>query len=322
MGSVEATVPQDYPTILNRRRYLNAFKEVSPLHGSTFYPCSEADIKSVTSLEFARFTYPIFGGYLSREEATVQLERSLLPETPLSKSATEALQRLKNMLTWETHDWGPDLVVKSCLDWDKIFFNGRLKGHIRINWATEEYFRTQNLVSDDGQWRIDGQCVADDISWRWGHCHIKLNADFLLLVPPTQRAIRPGGTSEYQFRYLWATVLHEFCHAYLGILTGHYDTDFEDDAAGYYGGHGKHFQRCIYAVDRRARELLGIGAHRGYMGKLGMPINEYDVQNHIVTPKTSRWNDFKKEGYHRVIQACRHSIRRIVLRDQRYLTGK
>ena len=81
---------------------------------------------------------PILGKFLSLEEATTELERSLLPTAKLSSSIEAALKRLRNMLLLEHKDWGPDLVVKSFNDWDKVFFNRRLKRHVELCWRTEE----------------------------------------------------------------------------------------------------------------------------------------------------------------------------------------
>lgn len=72
------------------------------------------------------------------EKATTELERSLLPTAKLSTSTEAALKRLRDMLLLEHKDWGPDLVVKSFNDWDKVFFNRRLKRHVEFCWRTEE----------------------------------------------------------------------------------------------------------------------------------------------------------------------------------------
>ena len=72
------------------------------------------------------------------EAATAELERSLLPTAKLSASTEAALKRLRNMLLLEHKDWGPDLVVKSFNDWDKVFFNRRLKRHVELCWRTQE----------------------------------------------------------------------------------------------------------------------------------------------------------------------------------------
>ncbi len=320
MASTQPAGSEPHPPFINRRRYVNAFLKVSPYTGSTFYACSENDIKALTNDDFKRFDSPVLGGLLlgglmSMEEATVQLERFLLPSNPVPKSATNALQRLRNMLTWENHEWGPDLVVKSCYDWDKVFFNKRLKGHVTIQWRNQEAITT---ALNPG---LNGLCVNNDVSWRWGHCRVELNADSLLLLPGTWN-LQAGEQVVSAFQYLWAVVLHEYCHAYLAVLTGHNITDLEDCAAGFDGSHGKHFQRCIYAVDQRTRQLLGIGASRNYIGMNGLPINFYDVENHVVTPHTSKWAELRQQGYHRMLQACQHSLRRVVFRQQQLIKAK
>ena len=296
------------PTFANRRRYVNAFKKVS-IDTGTPYPCSEDDIKSLTRHDFWRFPdRPKFGGLLSAEEATVQLERFLLPSTVMTNSAIDARERLQKMLLLENTDWGPDLVVKSCHDWDKLFFNRRLKGHVQIEWLSEEVLRTHYTR------RFQGLSNQDGLSWRWGHSRIILNADSLLLLPPHDMRPLAEEPSLSDFRFMWSIVLHEFCHAYLQILCGR-DYDNNAGAAGFDAFHGEHFQRCIYAVDQSARQLLGIAACRFYPGQGGIPIRTYDVENHIVEPKTSRWTELKKQGYRRVVQTCRHSVRRMILRN-------
>ena len=312
MASTQQAGSEPYPPFINRRRYIEAFKKVSPYTGLHSYDCSESDIKALTNDDFRRFDSPVLGSLMSMEEATVQLERFLLPSNPVPKSATNALERLRDMLTWEDDEWSPQLVVKSCYDWDKLFFNRRLKGHVTIMWKTHEAMTTTLNPHNAGQ------CAGDEVSWRWGHCRVELNADCLLLLPISWSfcANEPPASA---FRTLWAIVLHEYCHAYLAILTGHNITDVEDQAAGFDYYHGKHFQRCIYAVDQRTRQLLGIGASRNYGGVDGLPINVYDVENHVVTPHTSKWAE---QGYHRILQACQHSLRRVVIRQQQLIKGK
>lgn len=297
---------EPFPTLPNRRRYINAFMKVTTSTG-TPYPCSEDDIKTLTNDKFEQFDSPWFGKLMSAEQATVQLEQFLLPGTPLTKPQIKARERLQGMLRWESSDWGPDLVVKTAHDFDKLFFNRKLKGHIQIKWASDEQLLRYNA-------NLLGQSNQDGQSWRWGHCLIDLNADRLLLVPSDFRSIREGEASVSQFRFLWSVVLHEFCHAYLQVLTGHNDFDHDDSKTGHDGHHGQHFQRCIYAVDRSTRGLLGIGALCSFTGQDGKPINVFDVENHTVEPKPSRWAELKGKGYRMVVQACGHGVRRLILR--------
>ena len=220
--STQPTGPEPNPPLINRRRYLQAFQKITPDTGSTFYPCSEDDIKALTSGTFKGPHSSIFGGPLTKEKATTHLERFLLPGTKLSASETQALQNLRNMLTWEnTAAWGPDIFVRTCYDWDKVFFNGRLKGHITIQWQTEENLRKESRSSNG--WACRGQCRSNDVSWRWGHCQIELNADIFLLCPEESRSriIKVGELPVSHFKLMWAIFLHELCHAYLGITTGH-----------------------------------------------------------------------------------------------------
>ena len=114
MAAMQPAIPQPDPPSINLWRYNKAFARVSSDTGGTFYPCAESDIEALTgSFKFARAFIPFCGFLMSKERATVQLERFLLPGTPLSESAKVALERLRTMLMWEDHEWGPDLIVKT-----------------------------------------------------------------------------------------------------------------------------------------------------------------------------------------------------------------
>ena len=77
-------------------------------------------------------------------------------------------------------------------------------------------------------------------------------------------------------------------HAYLAILTGKGE-DEDEEAEGYDGVHGRHFQRCIHAVDKMSRALLGLAACNdsgpSSTGRLRKPFN---VEEHSVKPPRSR----------------------------------
>lgn len=148
------------------------------------------------------------------------------------------------MILLEDKDWGPDILIKSFNDWDKVFFDRRLKGHVQIVWKSE--------ASDPAMQRnLYGQQLSDGTSWRWKHVKIEMNADRHLLLPE-QRPMKAGEPPVSAFRSMWGTLLHECCHAYLDILTGG-ACDIDEETEGFDGSHGTHFQRCIYAVDRSAR---------------------------------------------------------------------
>ena len=241
---------------------------------------------------------------MSLEKATTELERSLLPSTELSASTYKALKRLRKMLLLENKEWGPDLVIKAFNDWDKVFFNRRLKGHVELCW------RDEKQIPDWVQHDIYGHHLEQDISWRWRHVKIELNANRLLLTP-LMKIMRVGEPEVSPFRAMWGVFLHECCHAYLGILAGS-ATDEDERAEGYDGAHGVYFQRCIYAVDRSARAMLGVAAACNYSAQRA-PQKPFDVKNHKVIPRDPKVPVLKSMGILQTWRTCVH-MARVLLR--------
>ena len=258
------------PTQANRQRYIDAFKKVT-VDSGTPYPCSEDDIKILTAEKprFWRFEDNLFGRVMSVEEATVQLERALLPSNVMSSSTIDALERLREMLLLENADWGPDLLVKTCHDWDKVFFNGCLKGYVRIKWSSEE-----SMLEEDPESIVPvGVCLDDKIGWRWGQCEITMNADYLLLFATSWPRMSEGEQPFSQFELIWGIFLHELCHAYLSVLTAFRDWGDDEDF------HGEYFQRCLNAVEQSARRLLSVETNREYSDDEGRRPRYLDVKN-------------------------------------------
>ena len=140
---------------------------------------------------------------------------------------------------------------------------------------------------------------------------IELNAD-LLLLRPTMRVMRQGEAPVSPFISLWATLLHECCHAYLAVLSGT-NTDRKEDAEGYDGGHGVYFQRCIHAVDRSSRALIGLPAFCYYGLRDNLPQKFFDAKNHKVIPRDPKIPVLKRVGLVQIWKTCGH-IARVLLR--------
>ena len=232
-------------------------------------------------------------------DATNELERSLLPTAKLSSSTEEALKRLRNMLLLEDKDWGPDLVTKSFRDWDKVFFHKRLKGHVAFVWKSEAFDPAMHR-------NLYGHQLSDGISWRWKHAKIEMNADRLLLMPE-RRIMRLGEPAVSPFQGMWGTFLHECCHAYLDVLTGG-ALEEDEETEGFDGTHGTHFQRCIHAVDRSTRALLGVAACTAY-GTRNRPQKVFDMENHKVIPRDPKMPTLKSKGIRQIIQTCSHMVK-------------
>lgn len=120
--------------------------------------------------------------------------------------------------------------------------------------------------------------------------------------------MREGEAAVSHFRGMWGTFLHECCHAYLGILTGN-ACDEDEDKEGFDGGHGRHFQRCIHAVDRSARALLGVAAMMHYKTRDNLPQKIFDIENHKIVPRNPKMPFIKSKGIRQTIQTCSHMIK-------------
>ena len=285
------------------------FSYLQSISSGTPYPGTKKDIESATTADYHRSkkNRPILGDFLSMEAATTKLERSLLPTAELSPSTEAALKRLRGMLLLENKDWGPDLVVKSFNDWDKVFFNRRLKNHVEICWRKEA-----SVPGWPGKFMY-GHQLEEGVSWRWRHVKIELNADLLLLKPHSEALImREGEPPVSPFRAIWGALLHECCHAYLAILSGS-GRNREEEAEGYDGGHGVHFQRCLHAVDRSSRALLGIAALCDYVTRDNRPQKSFDPKNHQVVPRDPRVPVLKRMGIIQMWRTCSH-MARVLLR--------
>lgn len=117
---------------------------------------------------------PRLGGLMSVEKATVELEQALRSARQISRSSHSALRRLKGMIkAGDQDEWGPELVAKSFHDWDRVFFNGRLKGHCTFEWKSEDDY-------DMGD-RLFGKIKYEGFDLRQARVKILLNADRILL---------------------------------------------------------------------------------------------------------------------------------------------
>ena len=221
---------------------------VDARHG-TPYPCRQED------LEFIRH-HPgrNDGPFVSSRRATLEIVQHNDSRRQLPSYEREALRRLSNAVhNASQHPWGPDLVIKTFLDLDIVFFGGALGGFVSVSWQDKDGFANEG----DSQGRTE-ECP------RRGHALIYLNAEAILLGP------RP-------FSHMFSTMLHEMCVSiihqlsklksfYVDLLANKRQHAFEvvrlsvdnKDLDG--DGHHAEFGTRIYAVDRRARELLGLEA--------------------------------------------------------------
>ncbi|MCJ1400833.1 hypothetical protein MMC11_004041 [Xylographa trunciseda] len=187
-----------------------------------------------------------------------------LQRTPKDAEVHEAIRRLQHIP--KLVSWGPDIIYKAFDDLDLVLFGGALRGGCKLRWTDTATFVADNpdLEPMDG-WgvtcneRISPRSVAlphetaESIHahyWPSRSC-IHLNARKHFLEP-----IKVEDRSRWD--EMWGSLLHEMVHAYLRLTIMPTRRDFE--WADPQGIHGKHFQRCIRAINARAEALgLGIG---------------------------------------------------------------
>ena len=201
----------------------------------TQYPCSQSEINFHHG---GKFPHPNKGPFVSAIEATSEIVRHNKETRRIPPVELAAIDRLIDaILDAEENGYGPDIIIKAFADLDLVFFNGMLRGNVRVHWASDEYF--QKWQVPPGTWGFTVRPQRGEM----GQCRIYLNAKTILLDPST----------DTPFKTMFGTMLHEMCHAYEHIRCFPEECDQGD-------GHDKHFRTKIHAVHRRAYHLLGLWA--------------------------------------------------------------
>lgn len=130
---------------------------------------------------------------------------------------------------------GPDFAIKAFADLELVFFGGRLRNHVTVQWRAD--------IRAPG--RVWGICERPRRGEE-GQCRIKPNAGMIFKEAWTQRTRNP-------FESMMGTLLHEMCHAYESVRSPH-DIEPGND------GHGKLFATRIAVVHKRALQILGLWA--------------------------------------------------------------
>lgn len=164
-----------------RREHLfeEAFDPVDAHHG-TPYPCRQRDLDIVRD-------HPSHNPapQVSPRQATLEIVQHNDIRRRLSSYEREAIHRLSDAVyNAARYSWGPDLVIKSFLDLDIVFFGGALRGSVGVCWQSGELF-----PGCDG---ITSKCSPP------GHSTIHLSAERILL-------------GRNPFKAMFSTILHEMC---------------------------------------------------------------------------------------------------------------
>ena len=219
---------------VDQQRYREAFE---PFHadGGTPYPCSQGEINFHRR---GKFLHPNKGPFVGAIEATFEIVWHNKETRKVPPRESAAIDRLiEAILDAEENGYGPDIIVKAFADLDLVFFDGRLRGNVCVQWASDEYFQKWHVPA--GAWGFTVRPQPGES----GQCRMKLNAKTILLDPST----------DTPFKTMFGTMLHEMCHAYEHIRCSPEECDPGD-------GHDKHFRTKIHAVHRRAHHLLGLWA--------------------------------------------------------------
>ena len=239
------------PAMSAKHLVQEAFDRVDARHG-TPYPCRQED------LDFIRH-HPSRndGPFVSPRQATLEVVQHNDLRRQLPSYERDALRRLSNAVHHASrHRWGPDLAIKTFLDLDVVFFGGSLGGYVCVSWKG----MATGVFADGGE---SQGCTSE--CPRPGHALIQLNAEAILLGPSP-------------FSHMFSTVLHEMCVSIIhqvskkrpfhivDLLANYRQHAFEivrvdfDERLRSSDGHDAEFGTRIHAVDRRAKELLGLEA--------------------------------------------------------------
>ena len=159
------------------------------LNRGTPYPCSGSRLHdTITHNPRPRRS----SSYVSAHKATSDIVAQNALGRNLDYGEYDAIRRLEEIVLVCMSDgrrWTPDLIIKAFCDIDHVFFRGRLRGHVHVEWKPASYFtpRASGMVRFGKTTPLDG-----------GKARIRLNAGGIL-----------GDTGYGPFKEMWRTMLHE-----------------------------------------------------------------------------------------------------------------
>ena len=176
------------------------------------------------------------------------------PTTPDEEAALDRLWTVFQSVEDEL-SIAPDLVIKAFSDLDLVFFGGRLRGKVAVQWVEDEFFcdrdKPLTVRGHCSVYHNDGSRISGD-----GRCHIRLNATMMFRLAWR----RPGDPEPWQ--QMIGSLLHEMCHAY-EVVRSPCQKEPPDGSKG----HGPLFNTRISVVHKRALRMLGmfaISRHKNY----------------------------------------------------------
>lgn len=177
-------------TNFSKKLYKSALTHFRENSGSS-YPCTQSEIDFH---HHGVFEKPNKGPFVTAIQATEEVMRW---NDAKRAPPREELAIIRNLAV-AVHDaeknllFGPDLAIKAFADLDRVFFGGRLRGHVAVQWV--------KVVNPDGR-------VGEAAYCKTGQCHIRLSAGEIFT-----RKWREIGKNPVAITF--GTLLHEMCHAY------------------------------------------------------------------------------------------------------------
>lgn len=196
------------------------------------YPCKQSEIDFHHNFVFAK---PNKGPFVSAMQATQEVMRWNDEKRAPPWEELDIIRRL----TIAVHDaeknrlFSPDLLIKTFADLDRIFFEGRLRGHVVVRWVDTIVKKRHTTL---------GHTVFHHR--QPGQCSIEMNAEAILLQKWSHRDAKKSVAT------MFGVLLHEMCHAYAFVRCPYEKRDGPD-------GHGEHFQTKIGVIHDRAIRILG-----------------------------------------------------------------
>ena len=181
---------EDAMTKFSKKLYKSALTHFRENSGSS-YPCTQSEIDFH---HHGVFEKPNKGPFVTAIQATEEVVRWNDAKRAPPREELATIRKLaiavhdaeKNLL------FGPDLAIKAFADLDRVFFGGRLRGHVAVRWV--------KMVDPDGR-------VGEAAHCKTGQCHIRLSAGEIFT-----RKWREIGKNPVAITF--GTLLHEMCHAY------------------------------------------------------------------------------------------------------------
>ncbi|KAM0794042.1 hypothetical protein BDR22DRAFT_967978 [Usnea florida] len=218
-------------------RYMNAVSCCVTADKGTRYQISQRDIDATQ-----QFSSHNERPFVSAGRATQQLLLQNVPRIDYSSRERAAMDRLSAALSnARCSFWHADLIIKSFFDLDILFFGGVLRGNVCFDWGDTDLINTIEQTS--------GEFLGITFPERPGRAEVVLNAKRILLGSDVL-----GIDVLNPLKTMFATALHEMCHAFEFVRVRPEDHEFPREP------HGPHFGSRLRAVHENAKDLLGLVA--------------------------------------------------------------